>query len=82
MWLDSGHNFVGRAAKHCNIVALSRIAGRNVWSKANSIQHLIEQKMLDEHDPTWVAKRSNNVGSSKVGVLNPTLFDSLARALN
>ena len=38
--------------------------------------------MLDEYHPTWVAKRSNNVGSSKVGVLNPTLFDSLARALS
>ena len=29
-----------------------------------------------------VAKRSNNVGSSKVGGLNPTLFDSLATALD
>ena len=28
--------------------------------------------MLDEHLPTWAAKRSNNVGSSKVGALNPT----------
>ena len=37
--------------------------------------------MLDEHHPTWVAKRSNNVRSSKVGGLNPTLFDSLATAL-
>ena len=37
--------------------------------------------MLDEYHPTWVAKRSNNVRSNKVGVLNPTLFDSLARAL-
>ena len=36
--------------------------------------------MLDEHHPTWAAKRSNNVGSSKVGTLNPTMFDSLARA--
>ena len=38
--------------------------------------------MLDEHLPTWAAKRSNNVGSSKIGALNPTLFDSLARAVN
>ena len=37
--------------------------------------------MLDEHHPTWANKGSNNVGSSKVGTLNPTLFDSLARAL-
>ena len=36
---------------------------------------------MDKHHPTWAAKRSNNVGSSKVGTLNPTLFDSLARAL-
>ena len=47
----------------------------------NQTQHLIEQKMLDEHHPTWAAKRSNNVGLSKVGTLNPTLFDSLAKAL-
>ena len=47
----------------------------------SSIQDLIEQKMLDEHLPTWLAKRSNNVGSSKVGAVNPTLFDSLASAL-
>ena len=79
-WLASGCNFVGRAAKHCNIFSSSRIVGHNVWSKSNSIQHLIEQKMLDEHHPTWAAKRSNNVGSSKVGTLNPTLFHSLARA--
>ena len=32
-------------------------------------------------DARGVAKQSNNVGSSKVGMLNPTLFDSLARAL-
>ena len=38
--------------------------------------------MLDEHHATWAAKRSNNVGSNKVGTLNPTLFDSLARALD
>ena len=37
--------------------------------------------MLDGHHATWAAKRSNNVGSNKVGMLNPTLFDSLARAL-
>ena len=30
-----------------------------------SIPYLIEQKMLDIHFPTWVAKGSNNVGSSK-----------------
>ena len=41
----------------------------------------MEQKLLDKHHPTWAAKRSNNVGSSKVGTLNTTLFDSLARAL-
>ena len=35
--------------------------------------HLIEQKLLDKHHPTWAAKRSNNVGSSKAGTLNPTL---------
>ena len=45
------------------------------------MQHLIAQNMLDEHLPTWAAKQSNNVGSSKVAVLNPTLFDSLATAL-
>ena len=45
------------------------------------MQHLIEQKMLDELLPTWAAKQVNNVGSSKVAVLNPTLFDSLAMAL-
>ena len=39
-------------------------------------------KMLDEHHPTWVAKRSNNVRSSKVGALNITSFDSLTRALD
>ena len=61
-WLVSGYNFVGRAAKHCNIFSSSRIVGHNVWSKSNSIQHLIEQKMLDEHHPTWAAKRLNNVG--------------------
>ena len=36
--------------------------------------------MLDEHIPTWVAKRSNNVGSKKVGALTPSLVDSLAGA--
>ena len=76
-WLASGYNFVGRAAKHCNIFSSSRIVGHNVWSKSNSIQHLVEQKMLDEHHPTWAPKRSNNVGSSRVGTLNPTLLDSL-----
>ena len=40
----------------------------------------MQQKLLDKHNPTWAAKRSNNVGSSKVGALNATLFDSLARA--
>ena len=76
----SGYNFVVRAAKHCNIFSSSRIVGHNDWSKSNSIQHLTQQKMLDEHHPTWAAKRSNNVGSNKVGTSNPTLFDSLARA--
>ena len=42
-WPASGYNFVGRAAKHSNIFPLIRIVGRNVWSKANSIQHLIEK---------------------------------------
>lgn len=36
--------------------------------------------MLDEHYPTLAAKRSNNVGLSKVGMLNASLRDSLARA--
>ena len=36
--------------------------------------------MLDERLPTWAAKQSNNVGSSKVVVLNPSLFDGLATA--
>ena len=40
---------------------------------------LLEKKLLDKHHPTRAAKRSNNVGSSKLGTLNPTLFDSLAR---
>ena len=53
MWFASGYNFVGRAAKHCNIFSSSRIVGHNVCSKANSIQHLIKQKKLDEHHPTW-----------------------------
>ena len=43
---------------------------------------LIKQKILDENHPTSAAKRSNNVGLSKVGTLHPTLFDSLAKALH
>ena len=52
--------------------------------KRNSIEHLIEQKMLDENLPTWAAKQSNNVEANKVnvGALNPTSFDSLTRASN
>ena len=60
MSLDLGHDFVGRAAKHCNIVDQTKNVARICL-------------------PTWTAKLSNYVGSSKVGALNPTLFDSLAK---
>ena len=54
--------FVGRA----------ELLGEMFDQKQTLSNILIEQKMLDEHHATWEAKRSNSVGSSKVGTLNPT----------